>query len=475
MEISKTRIEMTSQKSLSVPPYYIYKNKMIGLFGESGCGKSSLLENLYNKHHRSHKIHYMKQDIHVCPELTIREMIYYYSILRSETSANRIDEIIKEMGLDAIADQKIGSIEDRGVSGGEKKKIMIATALADDYSEIFLLDEPLSGLDDANMNRIIGLWRKKMYRTSSLIVIMTVHVIPDNIRNDLDEIWKISSDRLVFPSHDDMMIEIHLNDEERHPVIDRTSFVRQSIILFRRDALIASRIRLQTILVWVIPVLTVFIQTVFIGSISKHYRHWRQSRDELDLLRLMASFLILLFAASILPLSTLSLHFQKRSIIVHETSQGLFSQAAYLLNAIITDQVFSIIISFIIACIHLSSFELFFSVAQVMMFTNILMWFFSFFITSSFTVILLLLTSYISISFVSNLGFLIQFRNLGLIQYLSMIHIQTNIFVRSIHAESLIPLFDIHPFQYWGYLGPALWSLPVISIFIFSLFDLKKR
>ena len=67
--------------------------------------------------------------------LTVREQITYAAMLRLPSlmphneKLQRVKEVIEELGISHIADSPIGSDMTRGISGGERKRVSIATEL----------------------------------------------------------------------------------------------------------------------------------------------------------------------------------------------------------------------------------------------------------------------------------------------------------------------------------------------------------
>jgi len=61
---------------------------------------------------------------------------------------NIIEDVLMTLQIDHIAGSVVGSPENRGISGGQKKRVNIGMELVA-YPKILFLDEPTSGLDSA--------------------------------------------------------------------------------------------------------------------------------------------------------------------------------------------------------------------------------------------------------------------------------------------------------------------------------------
>ena len=57
-----------------------------------------------------------------------------------------MEELLEELGLTSVCDVLIGSVMQKTISGGERKRTAIGVELITDPS-LILLDEPTSGLD----------------------------------------------------------------------------------------------------------------------------------------------------------------------------------------------------------------------------------------------------------------------------------------------------------------------------------------
>lgn len=94
--------------------------------------------------------------------LSVRENLYFSAALRlpntltKKERTNKVNEILHDLGLMVVADQKVGTDFIRGISGGEKKRTSIGMELITSPSVLFL-DEPTTGLDASTACSVINL------------------------------------------------------------------------------------------------------------------------------------------------------------------------------------------------------------------------------------------------------------------------------------------------------------------------------
>ncbi|MBM4358241.1 MAG: FHA domain-containing protein [Deltaproteobacteria bacterium] len=171
---------------------------MIALMGPSGAGKTTLLltlngylppsqglvringEDLYSIYDLLRgSIGYVPQDDLVHAELTVYEAVRYSAKLRlppdysDEEIDARVNQTLRDLGLDSIAHLEIGAPEKKVLSGGQRKRVNIALELVTDPI-ILYLDEPTSGLaadDAASLIHLLNGLTKATGKT----IIMTIH------------------------------------------------------------------------------------------------------------------------------------------------------------------------------------------------------------------------------------------------------------------------------------------------------------
>ncbi|XP_062989272.1 broad substrate specificity ATP-binding cassette transporter ABCG2-like isoform X2 [Elgaria multicarinata webbii] len=172
--------------------YGIMKPGMNAILGPTGSGKSSLLDVLAARKDPaglSGRVlidgvpqppnfkcisGYVVQDDVVMGTMTVRENLLFSAALRLPGSISfqekeeRVVQIIDELGLNKVADAKVGTELIRGVSGGERKRTNIAMELITEPPVLFL-DEPTTGLDASTANAVLLLLKRLSKRGRTII------------------------------------------------------------------------------------------------------------------------------------------------------------------------------------------------------------------------------------------------------------------------------------------------------------------
>ena len=96
----------------------------------------------------SNKIAFVQQDDILMAVFTPREALHFSANIRltisPEERKNKVEKLIRDLGLEKCSDTIIGNELIRGVSGGERKRTSIGVELLTNPSMIFL-DEPTTG------------------------------------------------------------------------------------------------------------------------------------------------------------------------------------------------------------------------------------------------------------------------------------------------------------------------------------------
>ncbi len=119
-----------------------------------------------------------QDDDALLPCLTVRENLRFAAGLRlpthmsKEEKMQRAESVILKLGLRDCADILVGSQLVKGISGGEKRRVTIATQILTD-PRILLLDEPTSGLDAFTASSIVDVL--KGLAEEGRTMILTIH------------------------------------------------------------------------------------------------------------------------------------------------------------------------------------------------------------------------------------------------------------------------------------------------------------
>lgn len=116
----------------------------------------------------------------------------------------RIDALVDAVGAREFADRPVGVL-----SGGEQQRLRVGQALADD-PRLLLCDEPLTSLDLANQQAIIGLLERHRRETDAAVLLVTHDINP--LLGKVDRILYIANGRFMLGKPVDVLRSDVLTD-----------------------------------------------------------------------------------------------------------------------------------------------------------------------------------------------------------------------------------------------------------------------
>ncbi|KIV94340.1 hypothetical protein PV10_02114 [Exophiala mesophila] len=122
---------------------------------------------------------YVEQEDALIGSLTVRETMKFAaglalpSHISSKERKQRIDDLIASFGLQGQRDTIVGTPIKKGLSGGQKKRLGVASRLVTD-PRILFLDEPTSGLDSSLSFEVMS-YIKSIAKQNQLVVIASIH------------------------------------------------------------------------------------------------------------------------------------------------------------------------------------------------------------------------------------------------------------------------------------------------------------
>ncbi|GAA1858047.1 metal ABC transporter ATP-binding protein [Microbacterium koreense] len=116
----------------------------------------------------------------------------------------RIDTLVDAVGAREFADRPVGTL-----SGGEQQRLRVGQALADD-PRLLLCDEPLTSLDLANQQAIIGLIDRHRRERDAAVMLVTHDINP--ILDTVDRILYIAGGRFTLGTPSEVLRSDVLSD-----------------------------------------------------------------------------------------------------------------------------------------------------------------------------------------------------------------------------------------------------------------------
>ncbi|CAN9509350.1 unnamed protein product [Ophioblennius macclurei] len=144
---------------------------------------------------------YVVQDDVVMGTLTVRENFAFSAALRlpssisQEEKQQRVEQLIKELGLGRVADSRVGTQLIRGISGGERKRTNIGMELIIDPPVLFL-DEPTTGLDASTANSVLLLLKRMANHGRTII--LSIHQPRYSIYRLFDSLTLLVNGKQVY-------------------------------------------------------------------------------------------------------------------------------------------------------------------------------------------------------------------------------------------------------------------------------------
>jgi ABC-2 type transport system ATP-binding protein len=158
--------------------------EITGLLGPSGCGKTTLMRSIVGVQIveggtievlgspagspglRS-RVGYVTQAPSVYGDLTVRENLEFFAEVL-DAPPTKVDDIIETVKLAEHAEHVVGGIKG-GLSGGERSRVSLASALLND-PELLILDEPTVGLDPVLREQLWAEFHRLAERGTTLLV-----------------------------------------------------------------------------------------------------------------------------------------------------------------------------------------------------------------------------------------------------------------------------------------------------------------
>jgi len=215
-----------AQKAVDGVSFTVNKGEIVGFLGPNGAGKSTTMKIITgylpastgtatvcgltvveNDNDTKKKIGYLPEANPLYFDMYVREYLDFVSNIHAvKNKKEKIEEVIKTVGLTVEANKKIGQL-----SKGYKQRVGLAAALIHD-PEVLILDEPTSGLDP---NQIVEIREVIKKLGADKTVLFSSHILQE-VQAICDRVIIINKGKIVA---DDLLENLlqkkHFNDELR--------------------------------------------------------------------------------------------------------------------------------------------------------------------------------------------------------------------------------------------------------------------
>ncbi|KAF8579482.1 hypothetical protein K439DRAFT_1654569 [Ramaria rubella] len=200
----------------------VHPAEMLAILGPSGAGKTTLVEILAGKRKvgkttgkveffdingnivRKPRIGFVDQADTLPAALTPRETLLFAARLRLPESiphsskVDRVTRVLAQLGLEGVADVRIGSGERRGISGGEMRRVSLGCELVAGC-DVIVLDEPTSGLDSVSAAKVASVLHDIAHDPQSpTAVIASIHQPNSKLYLTFSHVLLLSRGRTLY-------------------------------------------------------------------------------------------------------------------------------------------------------------------------------------------------------------------------------------------------------------------------------------
>lgn len=202
----------------------INEKESLAILGGSGAGKTTFLNYLSQKCSKNGLIKesgestliinnrnetasftflssYVTQDDILLNYMTPKELLLFAANLRLPSKSNiekeiLVSKLITDLELIKCQDTQVGTVEKKGLSGGERKRTAIGYELITN-PKILFLDEPTTGLDIINARNVVEIITSEA-KANNRIVIFTIHQPSTEIFYLFDKLMIMASGHNVY-------------------------------------------------------------------------------------------------------------------------------------------------------------------------------------------------------------------------------------------------------------------------------------
>ena len=202
LEVNNITKSYGANKVLDDVTFNITKGKIVGLLGPNGSGKTTLIKlinDLLKEDSGTIKVEgldlgvetkklisYLPDKNYLNNNMTVLELLNYFKDFYEDFRIDKAKELIGKLNLDL--NQKL-----KTMSKGTKEKVQLILVMSR-KAKLYILDEPIGGIDPAARDYIINTILTNFSNAASLLI--STHLISD-LEKVLDEVIFLKNGKVV--------------------------------------------------------------------------------------------------------------------------------------------------------------------------------------------------------------------------------------------------------------------------------------
>ena len=207
--VSKSYDDKAVLKNINIK---ISKGRIVGLLGKNGMGKSTfiklindlliptsgevLINGMKPSVNTKKIISYLPERTYLDKDMKVSEVIKYFSEFYNNFDSKKAEKLLKDLDLDI--NQRLSKM-----SKGMQEKVQLILVMSRD-ADIYILDEPLGGVDPATRDYILDTILTNFKEGSTVII--STHLISD-IERILDDVIFIDKGKIMLTASADELRE----------------------------------------------------------------------------------------------------------------------------------------------------------------------------------------------------------------------------------------------------------------------------
>lgn len=210
LQVKNISKSFDNKKIIDNVSFGIPKGKIVGLLGKNGCGKTTILkmindlltidegEILINNEKVGVSTKaitsFLPERTYLNSNQTIAEVFKFFEEFYLDFNRGKAEKLLKDLDLDLSS--RISKM-----SKGMKEKVQLILVMSRE-SKLYILDEPLGGVDPSTRDHILKTILSNLNDDSSLLI--TTHIIAD-VEKILDQVIFLDKGKIILNEDADVL------------------------------------------------------------------------------------------------------------------------------------------------------------------------------------------------------------------------------------------------------------------------------